>query len=341
MAWLEHDYATEVRRTLVDPFRLCERLGLTKGARRQAGGLIVRCPVHEESMPSCSITRGPDGTIRSKCFGCDWTGDALTIVAAVYKLDTRADFRDVLLEAASIAGLHRVVDELHGNKPYEPRPIPAAPPTEPERDYPPLDEVAELWRTSGPCDGDDECKSHLAGRGLDASAATRFDLARALVLSTGLWCQMPKWARYQGNWWPAHGYKIIIPTYDATGTMRGVRAWRVSEGDGPKRLPPSGHRATGLVLANPAAVRVLRGERGPSRIVICEGEPDLLTWAIRAPWLAVLGVLSGSWTSEFAARVPLGSEVIIRTHHDEAGDRYAGEVLKSVRSRAIVLRGAA
>ena len=59
----------EVRRTLVDPVRVCERLGLAKGARRQSTGLSIRCPAHAERTPSCSVTRGPDGTIRVRCFG--------------------------------------------------------------------------------------------------------------------------------------------------------------------------------------------------------------------------------------------------------------------------------
>jgi hypothetical protein len=324
VARLAHDYAAEIRRTLTDPRRLCDRLGLGKDAQRQAGnGILVRCPAHEERTPSCSVTNGPDGTIRCRCFACGWTGDALTLVAAVHGLDVRSGFRDVLIEAAAIAGLAAAVDELRGDKPY----------------YPPAQDVETLWRATGPASDDPDSAAHLSGRGIDPSNASRLGLVRALCLKTGLWCQLPQWARYRGDWWPAHGFRLVIPVYDVTGTMRSVRAWRVTDGEGPKRLPPSGHRATGLVLANERARQILSGEtRAPARVVLVEGEPDMVSVSLRWPWLPVLGVYSGSWTDEIAARIPFGSELIVRTHHDEAGDRYADEIVKSTKARAVVRR---
>lgn len=343
MARVDHDYAAEIRRTLTDPRRLCEKLGLAEGAKRQAGdGLLVRCPAHDDRSASCSVTLGKDRTIRCKCFACDWSGDALTLIAEVHGLNVRTAFRDVLLEAAGIAGLHNIVAELTGGKKYEPRPIPPPAPPRPDPEYAPSAEVAALWAAAGPCDEDEDSRWHLEGRGIDAREASQRGLARALCLANGLWCPMPQWARYKGAWWPEHGYRIVIPTFDAAGAMRGVRAWRVTDGDGPKRLPPAGHRAAGLVLANGVAAQVLRGERtSPVRVIVCEGEPDAISWSLRDPNSAVLGVLSGSWTPEFAKRIPLGSEVIVRTHHDEAGERYASEVVKSVRERAVVKRSAA
>jgi len=342
MGRVDHDYAYEIRRSMTDPVRLCERLGLTEGSQRQAGGVLCRCPAHGERNASCSVTKGPDGTIRAKCFGCDWTGDALTLVAVVHGLDVRSDFREVLLEAASIAGLHRVVDELRGGKPYEPRALPEAPPAEPDRDYPDASEVAALWAAAGPVDSDEESRWHFEGRGIDARAATRMGLARSLVLGNGTWCQAPPWARYRGAWWPEHGFRVIVPVFDANGAMRSVRAWRVNGVEGPKRLPPAGCRASELVLANGAGVDVLSGKsRAPCRVVVCEGEPDWMTWSLRAPWHPVFGVLSGSWSPAFAQRIPYGSEVIVRTHHDDAGDRYAAEVIKTTRDRAVVRRSAA
>jgi hypothetical protein len=52
----------------------------------------------------------------------------------------------------------------------------------------------------------------------------------------------------------------------------------------------------------------------------------------------VIGIGSGSWNEGFAARIPYGSEVVIRTHRDRAGDGYALKVLESVRNRAQVYR---
>jgi DNA primase len=99
-----NDVARELRARLSDPRALCEALGLGVDRRdRQlqgAGGVTVRCPRH--GGVSLSVTRGPDGTARFRCFGgCDdFTGDALDLVAAVHNLD---DFRDVLRVAADLA----------------------------------------------------------------------------------------------------------------------------------------------------------------------------------------------------------------------------------------------
>ena len=139
------DYSQEIRRSLTDPRRLCAALGLDKGADRQgAGGITICCPAHGDRTPSCSVTRGPDGTIRVRCFACGWTGDALTLVAQAHDLDVRHNFRDVLLEAAQIAGLHQVVDELRGETKWEPRPLPKLPEPLPANEYPPLDEVVDV-----------------------------------------------------------------------------------------------------------------------------------------------------------------------------------------------------
>ena len=68
-------------------------------------------------------------------------------------------------------------------------------------------------------------------------------------------------------------------------------------------------------------------------IVIAEGGPDFITWAVEssdadedAP--AVFGIGSGAWTPEHAARVPDGYIVTIATHDDEAGDRKRVAVAK-------------
>src|SRR5262249_38341057 len=78
-------------------------------------------------------------------------------------------------------------------------------------------------------------------------------------------------------------------------------------------------------------------------LVVVEGEPDWWTWATRwgeahdlAP--AVLGLVSGSWTEEIAARVPDGTSVVVRTHADRPGGGYAERVVRSPEGRGNVLR---
>jgi DNA primase len=99
--------AATVRRALSDPRALCEALGIAKEAKRQACGLLVLCPWHAERTPSCSVTLAGDGTIRVRCFACDATGDALSLVAAVRGLDLATQFDRVLDEAAELAGSDR------------------------------------------------------------------------------------------------------------------------------------------------------------------------------------------------------------------------------------------
>jgi hypothetical protein len=139
----------------------------------------------------------------------------------------------------------------------------------------------------------------------------------------------------------------MLPVYDERGRMRSVRAWCVSESNDPKRLPASGYRASGLVLACTSAVALLRAGVAPSdarpRVVVVEGEPDFLTWATRfsdaSPNVpAVLGVVAGAWSDEIAARIPSGARVIVRTHRDAAGERYAEAIKRTLWDRCAVLR---
>jgi DNA primase len=113
--------AGEIRRLLVDPPCVAEALGLAEGAARQARGITVRCPWHNERTPSCSITVGADGTLRAHCFGCGHGGDVLHLVAQVRGLDLRRDFMRVLDEAAQVAGVK--LDDYRPSKRTQERPI--------------------------------------------------------------------------------------------------------------------------------------------------------------------------------------------------------------------------
>lgn len=318
------DSTEEVRRTLVDPERVCRGLGLLRGARKQPGGVHVRCPWHADHEPSCSITRGPDGTLRAKCFACGATGDAFGLVAARYGLDCRSDFPEVLLLAAELGGLHELAAELRGERPRAERELPPMPAPEPTREHPDPAEVADLWSSCLTISAEGECGVLLARRGLSPGR----ELARAAR-------DTPQpWARFQGQTWASAGYRLILPLYDPNGAMASVRAWRVTEGDGPKRLPPAGRLSAGLCLASPNALRM----SGVVSLLVAEGEPDYLTLCQRYPGVPVIGVLSGAWTQAWADSVPFGSEVTLHTHHDDAGDRYAAQITATLKGRAIVRR---
>lgn len=328
---------------LADPRALCTSLGLLEGPfTRQASGFIVRCPWHDERTPSCSVRVARDGTVAARCHGCGASGDALTFIAAVHGLDMRRDFREVLRIAADLAGRWDLLDPTFA---APPRPPPRVTVLAPERDYPRASELGALWAACGRTSDDDEVAAALAARGLDAERVDDLDLARALPREGPL----PRWARYQGRSWQETGHRLVFPVYDATGAMRSVRVSRTRDDNTPKRLPPGGYRASGLVLADPFAVAILAcgvvpGETPDQlRVVIAEGEPDFLTWATRASdadadAFIVLGLVSGAWTPELAARIPDGAQVTIRTDHDLAGDKYAEAVRASLVGRCRLSR---
>lgn len=336
------DRVPEIRSALTDVRGLCGALNLLEGARRQPGGaLSICCPTHGESRPSCSVTIGRDGTIRVKCFSCNWGGDALSLIAAARGLNMSGDFPDVLREAASIAGLS--FDELGEGSARAPY-VPPKPVVADNRTYPLLSEVGSLWARCVPATEQPDVAAWIESRGLDADAIARLNLARALP--DGL--NLPRWASYRGEAdaaapWDELGYRLIMPVWDDQCAMRSVRAGRVVDGPGPKRLPPAGRLATGLLLANKAALAVF-GHGAKADMLIVEGEPDFFTWACAVAaderMVGVVGVGSGWWSRAFAAKVPRGCRVVVRTHQDAAGDKYAQDIGLSLARRAKLFRPA-
>lgn len=332
------NHAPAIKRALTDPRRTLEALGLFGEGRahaRQAAGWLIRCPVHDDKTPSCSV-QVRDGVLLWRCHGCGGSGDVLHLVAAARGLSLRRDFRGVLIEAARIAGLWATVRELEdGETQGGPAPPPIAAPTpaqeapEPPRTYP--DKPEAFW--DGLCAvGTVELSAqYLRGRAINPDAVESRDLAR-VIPDRG---PLPPWARYRGRTWRETGHRLIVPMFDAAGVLRSVRAWRVVDGDSPKRLPPGGHKASELVMADPWGLAWLRGRREPKRIVITEGEPDFCVWGTRLndPSAALVGIVSGSWCSQFANRVPIGCRVDVRTDQDQAGERYLADIAASLRRR--------
>jgi len=304
--------------------------------------MLLRCPWHTEHTPSCSVRCAADGTIAVHCFGCEASGDVFDLVAVAHDLNTRQDFPEVLRLAAELAGIRSDRGDAHRGPPA--RRLRGLP----ESAYPPVEDVAALWAACSPVGDASEVAGWLHSRALDAGAVESFDLARALPQGA----QLPGWACWQGQTWGEAGYRLVLPVFDGLGIMRSLRARRVVDGEGPKNLAPAGYRTGGLVMADALGCALLTSGRRPEgwpesvplRIVVAEGEPDFLTWATRfsdadetAP--AVLGVVSGSWASGIAKRLPDGARVIVRTDHDEPGEKYARAVHASVRGRCTVLRG--
>lgn len=325
------DYAREVRNALMDAGKLCAGLGIAQGAKPQAGGLVIRCPVHGEKNPSCSVITRRDGTLSVRCFACDFSGDALTLIAHVrgLRLNDRDDFRQVLAEGAELAGHLVLAAEILDGQPRPERQRIVAPPPGEERDYPAAEELRDLWQRGTRPDEDRECSGYLVRRRLDPTIVTERGLARVLPAT-----DLPEWAQYGKRSWNETGHRLFVLAFNADGVVRGVRAIQVRHSEPPKRLPPKGRKAAELVCANRAGRKMLQGS-APRRVVVVEGEPDFLSHAmVQDERVAVLGVFSGSWTNRFGAAIPRGAHVQVRTHVDEQGERYATKIIESIGEKA-------
>jgi hypothetical protein len=284
-----------------------------------------------------------DGRLAFFCASHCGSGDALALIQKL----RGCSFPDALREAADLAGVE--LDD--GSDDPERRAqrdreraaylatAAASGHAEPDRPgYPPAGEVSDLWDGAGSVADDREVAAYLASRAIDPPGAASRDVLRAMLPGQ----PAPSWARYRGDRdaalpWSKTGHRVLIRTWDHLGQLRGVRAWRVGgDEDTPKRLPPAGYSAAGLVWASELAVAMLR-EPYPCRVVVCEGEPDAVTWMVRTS-LPVIGITSGSWTQALADRIAFGSEVVIRTHNDEAGDKYANNIQKTLGGKATAWR---
>jgi hypothetical protein len=233
-----------------------------------------------------------------------------------------------------------------------------AKPTAPTRTHadpspvrPPLHEVATLWAASLPVSDAPEATAWFAHRFGPAAAwslqqADLWDLAR--VIPAGL--RLPRWARSQGGPWSHTGHRIIFRLWGHTGQSASLRARAVDSTTAPKSLAPTGYSVKGLVLADPLAQQLLGGVCPswwhPRQVIVAEGEPDWLLWALRQRETdeqgpAVLGIESGAWSPQIAARIPTGASVVIRTHHDEPGEGYAQQIAASLHGRCRIFRSSA
>jgi hypothetical protein len=347
-------------------------LGLT--VRRRSFGPCPACGAEyrsksESPRPPCGFGE------RWECFRCGAKGDALDLVARAV---AGARLRELTPERkADVRAWYAArgwCDPAPGG-PAAPVPVrrvvlpaPEAPPT-----YPPAAEVAALWAACGALDTASiydpavlwlENAEH--GRGLDCRELAALDLARVLPLDPGAY-PWPSWMPWMGmdraEW--LRLYRLAVPMYDATGALRALRfravtsvreltpeglRWRKVEVEAGKKALAGRGTVRGLVLADPMGRALLAGEleREPwdGWVTICEGEPDLWTWSTSqrrgmrpdARTWAVLGVVAGSWTDDVAARVPSGAKVVLRTHADPAGDKYAERIRGTLAGRCDVSR---
>lgn len=319
------------------------------------GGLTARgrnswgpCPICHESRRGKEDRRGPLAFNARlwKCHagGCNAGGDAVAMAAALRygELLGRGDSR-----------WRELLTELGGDTPTpltQRRAVPAQREPEPEPTYPPVEDVDALWGCCWPLlDGEvspvGQVHAFIRSRALDPAMLQHRDVVR--VLRPGF---TPEWMPHLGH----TTHRLVVPMFDHTGRRRSLRFRSLSRDVKVKALPPTGFNIGGLVMADPMAQSLLTGDLGvgstlwDNRIVVTEGEPDFWTWAANdARWFAeadtgrtyaVFGIVAGSWTPAIADRIPTGTTVIIRTDHDEAGDKYANIVTTTLSTRCRIVR---
>lgn len=90
-------------------------------------------------------------------------------------------------------------------------------------------------------------------------------------------------------------------------------------------------------MANKKGRNLLRCTGGnKAEVLIAEGVPDFLTWVTYADVYAVFGVIAGSWIRAFADRIPHDVRVLIRTHDDDVGHKYAQQIGETLRDQCQV-----
>lgn len=325
---LSDDLRNQVRARLDDPIAVCTTLGLVERAKRQPGGVVVCCPVHKDTVPSCSVTRGKDSTLRWKCFSCGATGDVFTLIAAVNGIDCRTNFVDVLVIGAGLAGIH--IESEPEQQPRPARPAPTLIVKAPVEQTGPSDEdfaeviapLAHLGKLDGGHSSREVC-SYLDGRGLleaaradgwFAIAPTAGDLVCGVfgiekVFKCGLCDERGQWR------WPEHS--LAIPWRNPAGIVQTIQRRHLGECDAKRRYVfPNGRGPL-----HPYGIERLQG-LGP--VALVEGAADVLAWRLQAPPsryetpLGVPGVSGwkGDWDALVAERI-----VVIAYDDDDAGNR--------------------
>ena len=236
-----------------------------------------------------------------------------------------------------------------GHVPTLPHPVPA--PSAPVKARP---DVGPFWSHCRPFNDDPDVVSWLARRCKVApdSLTVLTDLVRLTptresVPSSFRW---PTFATFGRRSWSLTGHRVIVPAFDASGALVGLRARLPvdgSAGDTPKELTPVGGMVKGTTLADQRGQRLLSGELttvdGP--VIIVEGVTDFLAFVAAdltraaGPSIgAIFGTYSGAWTADLAARVPYGAVVKVMTDADDAGELYWTKILPTFAGRCDLRR---
>lgn len=309
----------------------------------------------------CEAGGGPLELVTHRLFRSGWSE-----LSESQQADVRAWFASRFGIADSSGGIGDRTGGARTRASYPAAPKRTPKPTPPPL-RPPAAEVRAVWSGCREVTQDAEVAAWLVagggeGQALDPERVMLLELAKALPKDAAV---LPAWAALgkperpeTARSWAVLGYRCLVPLYDASGALVSLRARSVT-GATPKAVPPTGnhlappihYEVRGLVMANPVGRRVLRDGHAPSwwpsgkpfEVWVAEGETCFMAlstqWAIDdREHAAVFGVESGAWVPEIAARIPFGARVIVATDDDPQGDKYAGNVIETLRGRAELRR---
>tara|TARA_R100000455_G_C6269963_1_gene125667 strand:+ start:911 stop:1969 length:1059 start_codon:yes stop_codon:yes gene_type:complete len=313
--------------------------------KRGNGQSILPCPACGLlERGSKDKKRGPVGFSRTeiswKCHKCGAKGDVVDFVAFHFfqrnlkhlAKNEQAVVRDWFAEngycTASGVPAHVLPDPSS-------RPKVNAPTFEgPLR--PPKDELNFLWENTQTFESAMEAASVWSSSLCEWLIARRFapkvldDTGCVRVLPPPVDFNFPDWFPHQ---W-AGTYRIAAKCYEPDGEFASIhcRSVMYSKGrkpSGSKTRWPVGYDAAGLLMANDAAVDMMKGKPKDDlyALMICEGITDFMRTCEQARResinLAVVAGTSGSYKNLSKTNIPKHLKIFIATDTDDSGDEYA------------------
>ena len=242
--------------------------------------------------------------------------------------------------------------------------------------YPASADLQAFWDACAPLTSPaaGAASAYLERRGIDPKVVAACDLARALPRGAAhpAWARTRTTPEREGRVWHDVGVRLVVPLVDASGRMVSVVGRLLETKRDLKTLVPLDLSSSGLCFASlldrewlarmdMASIDAdVDAPRPPDNILVVEGEMDYLTWATRllsrtptpppigdkrAPfpgYTLLVGVRAGSFGPAWAGALrglttDAPRPVVIRTHHDGAGNAYALKIGMHLRNEGFTV----
>lgn len=303
--------------------------------RSSRGEWRARCPIHKGDDPNWSINAE---TLLWQCHSHCGGGDIIKLWACIHN---GHDPRDKLRGAAwaeavdDLAGCLGVARAADGD---QSRRITTSHMASNEIVIRPAQEgVDAFWASLDDIAASPAAIAWLQSRSIPLHVARDHCRWWAYDIAGPAWAG---WTTKDGQWraWRDSGNAMVFGMYAADGRMADCR-FRLAAASNGKWPPKSAGRSGGVTMANQAARSMLATGTMPAGkrdVVVCEGEPDYLSWCASvgddAP---VLGLVSGSVTDALISRIPAKARVMFDAHQDDAGGQYLQEFGHAMMRRGV------